>query len=255
MASGFTGHPATALTAGLPFALSNLVVMLGSEGYIYQYLLGNYSALNEITLIASIYFCVPIGGQLLLYYLEIQNKAFWRVVQLDWVVSTLAVILLLLADQQWIRPAFQVWILLNMLFGTVFVFTMRNKNKMALRILLALLPFWLAVALRSFRNVALLPSNIVTDNTYYLGMALYMLALNYAVSIKIKTLREAHNHAQAEALRLAKQNEQELEEQVIQRTVQLQQAVRRVKPPCRLNGAPRQNSEFFATVSHELRTP
>jgi hypothetical protein len=156
MASGFTGHPATALIAGLPFALSNLVVMLGSEGYIYQYLLGNYSALNEIILIASIYFCVPIGGQLLLYYLEIQNKAFWRVVQLDWVVSTLAVILLLLADQQWIRPAFQVWILLNMLFGTVFVFTMRNKNKMALRILLALLPFWLAVALRSFRNVALI---------------------------------------------------------------------------------------------------
>ncbi len=238
------------------YALSNLIVMLGSEGYIYQYLLGDYSDLNEIILIVSIYFSVPIGGQLLLYYLEIQSKVFWRIVQLDWFFSTLAVTLLFQADQQWIRPAFQAWILLNMLFGTVFVYTMRNKNKMALRILLALLPFWLAVALRSLRNVALLPSNIVTDNTYYLGMALYMLALNYAVSIKIKTLREAHDHAQAEALRLAKKNEHELEEQVIQRTVQLQQAVRRVEASLQIERrAQAEQREFFATVSHELRTP
>ncbi|NWK78055.1 sensor histidine kinase [Aquitalea sp. LB_tupeE] len=238
------------------YSLCNLIVMLGSEGYLYQYLLGNHPELNEAILIASIYFGVPTGGQLLIYYLEIKSRLFRRVVQLDWCVSLLAIISLCMAGQEWIRPIYQGWMLLNMLFGTVFVFTIRHKNKMAMRILVGLLPFWLAVTIRGFRNVALLPSNMFTDDAYYIGMALYVLALNYAVSIKVKALRKAHDHALAEALRLSKKNELELEEQVIQRTMQLQQAVRRVEASLQVERrAQAEQREFFATVSHELRTP
>lgn len=238
------------------YALCNLFVMLGSEGYLYQYLFGNAPEWNEVILIVSIYFGVPTGGQLLLSYLEIKSKLFRMVILLDWLVSLLAVVFLFLADQQWIRPAFQVWILLNMLFGTVFIFVTRRQNKMVMRILLALFPFWLAVALRSFRNMALLPSNILTDNAYYIGMVLYVLALNYAVSMKVKTLRQAHDQALNDALELSKKNEHELEEQVIQRTMQLQEAVRQVEASLQLERRARaEQREFFATVSHELRTP
>ena len=106
------------------------------------------------------------------------------------------------------------------------------------------------------RNLGLLPPHPLFDHGYYIGLVVYLLVLNYAVSRGHQALREAAEAAQARALALSQRNARELETRVAERTADIAAAMRQVEGSLALERSLRaRQREFFATVSHELRTP
>jgi two-component system, sensor histidine kinase LadS len=243
------------------YLLCNLLTTLASEGYTYQFLLTDLPRANEWLLMVSLYLSMPTGGELLLDYIRLgrkQRPPWLRVFILTcWAFSILAILLLLVFNQQWVRPLFQLWVLGSM--GLITVLTVRQLlggYREVWAIFLGMIPSWLAVVGLSMRNIGYVSPGPVIDHAYFICMAFYLLTLQYAVSRRVKRLHDENTANREKALAQARQAEHELETLVMQRTRELQQALLQVESALALERKVQiEQQEFFATVSHELRTP
>lgn len=243
------------------YLLCNLLTTLTSEGYAYQYLLTDLPRANEWLMMLSLYFSVPAGGEFILEYIQLgrNRRPHWLRVFMwtCWTFSILAILLLMTFNQQWVRPLFQLWLLGSM--GLISVLTIKQLlggYREVWAIFLGMIPSWLAVVARSIRNIGYIPPGPVIDNAYFICMTFYLLTLQYAVSRRVRRLRDENTANREKALALARQAEHELETLVLQRTRELQQALLQVEAALALERKVQiEQQEFFATVSHELRTP
>ena len=67
--------------------------------------------------------------------------------------------------------------------------------------LVAMCPIILAVGARLGRNLALLPPHPLFDHGHYIGLVLYLLTLNFAVSRRHQALLEDAHRIQAQGAR------------------------------------------------------
>lgn len=245
-----------ALFTGLSF-----LSVLSLEGFAYRYLLDTQAALNDLLVVASWMLAMPAAFLFVLRFIELVGPKGrpWARALLGSLTAFAAA--MVLADQMlqaaWARPAFTVVHLLTvpLMTGVLAVQTWRGSANARL-MLVAMLPMMLAVGARLGRNLGLLPPHPLFDHGYYIGLVIYLLILNYAVSRGYQALRAAAEAAQARALEASRSTARELEAQVSERTADIAAAIRQVEASLALErGLRTRQREFFATVSHELRTP
>ena len=109
--------------------------------------------------------------------------------------------------------------------------------------------FYLGVIVAYLRNLGVLPANIWTDNATSIGTLLHMLTMSLRVFGHYNRLKRERTAAQIEAFRATRAMNDQLEQQVAERTAELRAALENEQ---RIRAEQR---EFVAMVSHEFRTP
>lgn len=247
------------------FTFLNLMTSAAAEGYGYLYLswLQNVPEINEGVMIVAWMFSPAAGITFLFSYLGgFSSSLRPYLIRICLFYLMLAsvfsmVILMLPSISQVARQTYQIWSLVSTLISLIIVLVLSiRRNANARLMLIAMLPYWIAVFMRFLRNMAIIPPGLLADNAYYLTMTFYLLVMNYGLSRHYQTMRERIEHAQREALSNSIQAERALEEKVIQRTSDLKRAVEQVTEALVLEKrVHEEQKQFFATVSHELRTP
>ena len=245
-----------ALFTGLSF-----LSVLSLEGFAYRYLLDTRPALNDLLVVGSWMLAMPAAFLFVLRFIGLigpQGRG-WARALLGGLFGFAAA--MVLADQllraPWARPAFTAVHLLTVPLMTGVLAWQTWRGSVTARLMLvAMLPMMLAVGARLGRNLGLLPPHPLFDHGYYIGLVVYLLILNYAVSRGHQALRAAAEAAQAQALEVSRRIARELEERVAERTADIASAMRQVEASLVLERRLRlRQREFLAIVSHELRTP
>lgn len=243
------------------FTSLSFLSVVSLEGFAWRYLLHAHPALNDALVVASWMMAMPAAFLFVLRFVGLvgpQGRPWARALLAALALFSASMVL---ADQvlgaPWARPAFTAVHLLTVPLMTAILAVQTWRGSPAARLMLvAMLPLIVAVGARLSRNLGLLPPHPLFDHGYYIGLVVYLLVLNYAVSRGHQALREAAEAAQARALALSRQTARELETRVAERTADIAAAMRQVEGSLALERSLRaRQREFFATVSHELRTP
>ena len=243
------------------FTSLSFLSVVSLEGFAWRYLLHAHPALNDALVVASWMMAMPAAFLFVLRFVGLvgpQGRPWARALLAALALFSASMVL---ADQllgsPWARPAFTAVHLLTVPLMTAILAVQTWRGSSAARLMLvAMLPLIVAVGARLSRNLGLLPPHPLFDHGYYIGLVVYLLVLNYAVSRGHQALREAAEAAQAQALALSRQTTRELETRVAERTADITAAMRQVEGSLALERSQRaRQREFFATVSHELRTP
>jgi len=241
--------------------LANLLTSLGAEGFTYQYLLGNWPMFNDGLYVVSWFCAVPLGALFMAHHLGLFESEWrrWtiRFSLLTWFVAFGSAPWLLFDNVWWIRPLYVLWqaIIIGALMAIAGWLTWRGQ-KNARVLLLVLFLLLGGTALRLARNEGWIAPGLFVDNANYIGMVAFLLIMNSAITWRYTDLRSEKEAAQAEALRVTRQAERDLETKVALRTQELREAMGQVEASLSLERrAQEEQRQFLATVSHELRTP
>lgn len=241
--------------------LANLFTSLSAEGFTYQYLMPQHPLASDAVYMVSWLCAIPLGVLFMANYLDLFDSPWrrWaiRFSALNWAVSLLCAPWLLLSVARWLRPFYLLWSVLTLaiLMGVAAVMSWRGQ-KAARVLFLVLLLLLGGTAARLARNVGWIDPGPIVDNGNYLGMVAFLLIMNSAISWRYTDMRAEKEAAQAEALRVARQAERDLEAKVARRTRALREAMAQVEASLSLERrAQEEQRQFLATVSHELRTP
>ncbi|NDV12960.1 sensor histidine kinase [Crenobacter caeni] len=254
-------------TRSLSFALfalcvlANLISTLCAEGHTYQYLLPDRPWLTDALYVVSWFAATPLGVLFACQYLGLYAGR-WRRAALcaTWLAAAIALLTapwLIWSNVSALRPAYLLWALsanLSLLLVSLWQFAQGNRAARPLLLVQGL--FLGGISLRLARNTGLIEPGLLSDNAHYLGMMAFFLIMNAAITWRYTDLRAEKEAAQTEALRVALEAEQRLEQQVAERTGALKEAMEQVEGALLLERrAQQQQQQFLATVSHELRTP
>lgn len=243
------------------FTLCNFLTALGTEGFSYQYLLHRTPMLNEGVLVVSWMLTTPAAALFILSAIGLQYpvRTRWvhRFMLALWIEVFVMGGLILSLNPPWARPGHMLWqFLVSLALLGLVVRQALWRQRMARLILVAIAPYMGGIVIRYLRNAGLIAPGLISDSAYYVGMVIYLLVLNYAVSRNYQTMRKEKEAAQELALQVARRTERELEERVNSRTRALNDSMRQVRAALDAERrAQAEQREFFATVSHELRTP
>jgi len=242
------------------FTLSTLLASLSSEGYAYQYLLRDLPAWNEALLAGAVALIAPTGILFVFHYLGLLKapRSRWTLAFLavTW-LAALTMIVCALTGQRQALPLYQNWSLICTVVPVVLMAWRLWRGDRQNRVLFgALILFWLSVALRVGRNLAIAPVGVASEYSRHVGILMLLLVINFALSRRYQELRREKEAAQALALQIARDAERELEAKVASRTAELRNAVSQVEASLAAERrAQEEQRQFLATVSHELRTP
>ncbi|MGZ2749358.1 sensor histidine kinase [Burkholderia stagnalis] len=239
----------------------NLVTSLGAEGYLYQYLLPDFPVASNTLYILSWLLGTPVGVLFTAHYLGLFRSPCRRAAVaftcLTFGVALAAAPCVLVVNVWWVRPLYMLWqasVIVITLAVAVLLASRGNKPSRVLVFVLLLLLG--GTMLRVARNVGWIAPGILADNADYLGMLAFMFIMNSAISFRYNEMRAATEAAQAEALRVARQAERDLEAKVMLRTQALREAMEQVEASLATERrAQDEQRQFLATVSHELRSP
>jgi len=241
--------------------LANLLTSLSAEGFTYQYLLPGWPLLSDALYVVSWFVAVPFGTLFMAHYLGLfePDTRRWaiRFCSLTWMLALISAPWLLLGAAWWIRPFYLLWqaVAIGILMVVAGWLTWRG-HKTARVLLVVLLLLLGGTALRLARNGGWIAPGLFVDNANYIGMVAFLLIMNSAITWRYTDLRSEKEAAQAEALRVTRQAERELEAKVALRTQELREAMAQVEASLSLERrAQEEQRQFLATVSHELRTP
>ena len=241
-------------------SLTNVICFSALEGLAFQYLFPGWPGWVDRLLVLSWMSAGPLYALFVFHYVDLAPaRHLWvrRYLWCSWTISAVCATAVLTPYFSVASMFFQGWSLLNMLALPIgLILLARRGNTGARLLLLSTAVLLIGTGIRLNRNLGFLPSGLLQDYAYYIGMMAHLLAMNYAASRRYRHLRQAKEEAQALALQLSQNASHQLEAQVAKRTHALQQALARVETSL---SAERQAKEdqhrFFETVSHELRTP
>ena len=251
-----TPHGLFALFVGLSF-----LSVLSLEGFAYRYLLDRHPLLNDALVVSSWMLAMPAAFLFVMRYTGLTGPGgrHWARAMLVglWLFAATMVTADQMLEAPWARPLFSIVHLLTVPLMTVLLGVQSWRGSADARLMLvAMCPMILAVGARLGRNLALLPPHPLFDHGYYIGLVLYLLTLNFAVSRRHQALLEDAHRIQAQALAESRRTARELESRVSERTADIAAAMHQVQGSLALERRLReQQHEFFATVSHQMRTP
>lgn len=243
------------------FILAPLTFILGAQGYLLRHLPGGWGMVSDWATQVGWMYSVPLLVAFLFSYVRPQLRAnpVWIRVLLVTVfaIATAGLLIDRTWAPAWIRPVYQVWELV--LFATLIALLLgqaRRGSRPARLSLWAFSPVLGALGLLYGNNAGLIARAEWAQAAFYLGCAIYLLVMTYAVTRQYEDLRLAREAADQKALEASRRAERELEARVAERTQALQEALAQLEQALRVERQVRtEQSEFFATVSHELRTP
>jgi two-component system, sensor histidine kinase LadS len=241
--------------------LANLLTSLGAEGYLYQFLLPGAPVLSNTVYLISWVLGTPVGTLFAAHYLGLfelpWRRSAIRFLWLTFGVAAVSALCMFGFHVWWVRPLYLLWQVAVLIFTLVVASWLTFRGVKPARILVFVLILLLSgTALRVARNVGWIDAGPWVDNAAYLGMLAFILIMNSAISLRYTDMRAEKEAAQAEALRVARQAERDLEAKVALRTQALREAMGQVEESLALERrAQDEQRQFLATVSHELRTP
>lgn len=243
------------------FALTSFLSVLFLEGFGHRYLLDGWPRVNDALVVGSWMLAQPMAYLFVLRFVGLTGPGGRTWARLLVWGQFLFSVAMILGDQvaglTWARALFSAVQLTGVpVLAGILAVHGRRGNEQARQTLVAMLPVMAAVFMRLARNLGLLEANSLFDHGYYVGLLLYLLMLNFAISRRQEALRRAAESARDEALITVSQSARELEVRVQERTAQTTAAMRQVEASLALERRLRADQRtFFATVSHELRTP
>ncbi|MXR37298.1 7TM-DISM domain-containing protein [Craterilacuibacter sinensis] len=244
-------------TRSQPFALfglcvlANLACMLNAEGHGLLYLLPGQAGLFEDLFIISWFAITPLNTLFTCHYLGLY-RGRWRRIALGASALCIAIALLAtpwlpLVNVVWLRSAYFVWtILINLLLLLVSRWQLAHGNRAAhaLVLVLVLVLQQGGACLRLARNIGAIEPGLLADNAHYLGMMAFFLIMNSAITLRYTDLRAEKEAAQAEALKVAREAESRLGQEVAARTAELRGAMEQVETALLLERHAQQQQQY-----------
>lgn len=241
---------------------------IGIKGFTFQYLWGNQTGfeLKSVTLFACI---APIAAIIFTkIFLNTSAKArrFDKVLSVIMVLMGIAFLLTLFGQ-------IQIGFKLMQLFTTLFAFSliivslivMKNGYRPARFVFLSWLSLLVGAVIFALKDAGILPYNTFTSYSMQVGTIVEMALLSFGLADRINILKKEKEASQAEALAVAKENEQIIREQnviletkVSERTQELNQSLEDLKQAqSQLVDSEKMASlgQLTAGIAHEINNP
>lgn len=246
------------------FALTTALGMFAGNGYARLYLWPDWNNWDQIAMIAIF----SLSGTLNFLFSRSFLKTKIRNPKIDLALKFIAGLFFLLfiflilslhfsMSSGWLYQAIFILTLGSapvLLYATLI--TIRAGHRDAYYFLWALSCLWIGACLASLRAFDLLPSNVFSSYALQIGSALEMLLFSFALANRIQFERDSRESVQLELnnarnvlLASLKQNEEQLEKTVLERTSELESLLKNEK------NLREQYDRFGAMISHEFRNP
>lgn len=200
--------------------------------------------ITDRSLLYLIYNCVIVFFSLFVgKVLDAKQTLPW----LNAILKASCIIAVILAGLAWYDFDFFSYTLIFAFLLAVFVlgvaiYAAVTGHSSARLLALGIAAFVAGVVIIRLMNLGIIPSNNFTDNAALIGILIEMVLFSVVLFRRIISLNEDKNKANLALLNLAHKSKVVLENTVLERTRELQQANR-------------SRGEFLATVNHEMRTP
>lgn len=156
----------------------------------------------------------------------------------------------LMGYNRYFAPWVQSLAILAAILIMVLSFLLARRGWRPAYIILAGFSAWfLGATLVLLRNLGVLEANLLTSYAVQIGAATEVLLLSLALIERVRQAERDRKAAQEEALRVSQEAEQRLEQQVAERTVELEHSVERWK------AANAEKSDVLGVVAHDLKNP
>lgn len=215
------------------------LVQVALEGYGFKYLWPNYPNWQQISLnFLNL-------GTALFAYLFFQKFVHLQTLMPKWrwpfyIAIGLYVIQFILAINNYKSEAYSIMNATALLLSFLFIFAsaaaIYKGSKQALFFMIAWISFLLSVIVFVLKDIGIVPYNLFTSNVLQIGSGLEVVLLSFGLANRISSLRKERDRSQKQALEVSLENEQiikeqnlVLEERVLERTSELNQALLDVK--------------------------
>ncbi|HUH04088.1 MAG TPA: ATP-binding protein [Kofleriaceae bacterium] len=233
------------------FALAFLTVQAGMDGYLYEYLLGAWPALNGISIPLGAALTTAFGMQFARHFMDLRTlpRLNWIAIVVVGVSTALALLSFVASYRLSVRLAAGFALLSCPLLLYVGVSALRSGITVARFFVLAWLFFLLGSVMLILCRFGVLPLNIFTENGPKIGFIANVILLSLALGDRINAVKAEKDLAQRKALEERARAAATLEAEVKRQTRELRQQAERLRE------ADVQKTRFIQNVSHELRTP
>jgi len=161
----------------------------------------------------------------------------------------LTIALLTLYDASYFSYTFVIFMPISILFLGVMIYASASGEAHAKLLSLGIALFLSGALCTMLVNVGILPGNVFTLHGVLIGSVAEILVFSLALFRRVLSLNTAVNMTNLNALTLSQQAQTTLENTVVERTKELNQA-KQVAEEANEN-----RSDFFANINHEMRTP
>ena len=214
------------------YLVAFLAMTLTLQGLTFQYLLPDWPTLNNQFLLIAGALCYVCVGTFAIVSLETRTRVprwLHRSLQLATAASGLTLLPALAGAYRLtfalsIAPAFALVVLLSAAGGMAW----RAGLRSARYFVLAFLALFASVLIYYLAMLGVLPTNAWTENSLLLGAVVQMLLLSFGLADRMNTLKVQKLEAERQALAAQTAMNNRLEAQVAERTVQLEEANRRL---------------------------
>ncbi|MFT4155924.1 7TM diverse intracellular signaling domain-containing protein, partial [Parafilimonas sp.] len=216
------------------FIFCLITAQLAASGYGYYYLWPNRTGWNEYAVLWTSYFSGISAFAFSISFLRIRHfaKKTYPLLLFIFVVYLAGLILSLFKYYSLSYSILNYNSLFNgMLILLISIYIVKQGHKSALFYLIAWSAFLISVVILVLRNINILPYNNFTSLALYIGSSVEVTLLSIALADRINILKKEKDLSHAEALEQARKNERLvneqniiLEERVLNRTVELQNA-------------------------------
>jgi two-component system NtrC family sensor kinase len=238
------------------------------QGYTICYFNGVFAPIERYLLHILMAFSGITGIVFIGRYLEVKRYAPKSKILLNSTI-VLYVLSIPLTLTQHFNLSHQLLLVIGSLIGPSILYLSyycyKRGNNGALSLLIAWSVFFIGVMIFAFKDFGVLPYNDWTHNTMTIGSAIEGILLSFGLADKINILKKEKEEAQIRELETLKLSETKLEEQVRERTHQLQEAKEQIEVQYHdLQKSQRQLIEsekmaglgqMTAGIAHELNNP
>lgn len=234
------------ILASAGFNISLLLILLPNEGYLQLYLLPDFSKIPDMFIGMGLALNFIVGWEILVSLGGLGTAAPRVAKHMRWVIYTIAVPVALFAlsgRYGEVAPLMQIFgqieggaiILISLILAI-------RGNQDAKIFIIPYATYIILSMTRLGRNLGWLPANFLTEHGFHVAVLIQSVSLAAIATYRLHRLRSEREEAQAKELLLSRRNEQELENRVQERTVELRRSME-------------DQRHLLSMVAHEFRNP
>lgn len=234
------------ILASAGFNISLLMILLPNEGYLQLYLLPDYPKIPDALIGMGLALNFIVGWEVLVSLGGLGVAAPRVAKHVRWVIYAIAVPVALSAlagHYGEVAPVMQMFGHIEggavILISLILVI---RGNRDAIIFIIPYATYVILSISRLGRNLGWLPANVFTEHGFHLAVLIQSISLAAIATYHLHRLRSEREEAQAKELLLSRRNEQELENRVQERTVELRRSME-------------DQRQLLSMVAHEFRNP